>query len=152
MWKSKKHPRLKSGVNTWCPLNKLMMFNVIWDFTPDMMHIIGTFFERLVLGVFKGTREPTDTIVKPAKLTNPSSSAKQKQHKLDMVEYKRSKAEYDRESRKATKCTFTDKQQKEVDQRVKNLTGFPDWIKNTMVSAWSGVGHRIILGFSNSCE
>ena len=31
-WKSKVHPRLKSGVNTWCPLNKLMMFNVIWDF------------------------------------------------------------------------------------------------------------------------
>ena len=81
VWNSKVHPRLKSGVNTWCPLNKLMMFNVIWDFTPDMMHVIGTFFERLVLGVFKGKREATDTIVKPAKLSNPSSLAKEKQHK-----------------------------------------------------------------------
>jgi hypothetical protein len=24
---------------------------MIWDFTPDMMHIIKTFIERLVLGV-----------------------------------------------------------------------------------------------------
>ena len=108
-----------------------------------MMHVVGTFFERLVLGVFKGKREATDTIVMPAKLSNTPSVAEVKQHRIDMTEFRRKKAEYDRESRKATKCTFTETQQKVVDQRVKNLLGFPDWIKNTMVS-----GRVWVIGYS----
>jgi hypothetical protein len=58
-WKSDKHPRKKTGINHWSPLSVLSMFNMIWDFCPDMMHIIKTFFERLVLGVFSGKRRPT---------------------------------------------------------------------------------------------
>jgi hypothetical protein len=42
---------------------------MIWDFCPDMMHIIKTFFERLVLGVFSGSRKPNYTYVKPTKPT-----------------------------------------------------------------------------------
>ena len=67
-WEKSTHYRLTTGINYWCPLSVLHKFDMIWDFCPDMMHIIKTFFERLVLGVYSGERKPNYSNPEPEKL------------------------------------------------------------------------------------
>ena len=133
-WKSKAHhPRYKSGVNYWCPLSVLSKFDMIWDFCPDMMHIIKTIFERLVVGVFSGARRPNFTEEKPEKLAKNTTKAEKREYKAAEDIYKRKKIAWELECVKADACKFDKADQNLVDDRVKNLVGYPQWIKSTLV-------------------
>jgi hypothetical protein len=133
-WESKaNHPRYKTGINHWSPLSVISRFNMIWDFCPDMMHIIKTFFERLVVGVFTGERAPSLNIREPAKMPkNPDIDARKK--------YREAKKEYDDLSEEhetavasVQACTFSEMDKRVVDARVKNLVGYPNWIRTSLV-------------------
>ena len=71
------------------------MFNMIWDFCPDMMHIIKTFFERLVLGVFSGKRRPTFGLDEVKKLSKNADERTKRN-------YKKAKLKYDTEKNTTT--------------------------------------------------
>ena len=106
---------------------------MIWDFCPDMMHIIKTFFERLVLGVFSGSRKPNYTYVKPTKPTRDATVDERKKFQEKMRKYKTRKAEYAEEIKRFNECIFNAADQKLVDTRVQNLIGYPYWIRSSMV-------------------
>ena len=46
------------GINNWCPLAVLDLFDVIWDFVFDIMHAADA-FKRFVVPTMKGERRPT---------------------------------------------------------------------------------------------
>ena len=46
------------GVKEWCPLAILEFFNVIWDFVPDMMHMVYNLLKEYVVKTMKGLRKP----------------------------------------------------------------------------------------------
>ena len=133
MWDNENHPRKTSGINHWCPLSALSKFDMIWDFCPDMMHIVKVFFERLVLGVFSGKRKPTK--FKPKKPEKPSRRSKgnQAEYKQATAKYKADREEYDECRATFDECKFNELAQKTVDERVQNLVGYPYWIRSSMV-------------------
>lgn len=51
-----KHPKRKSGINRWCPLTALPLFDVIRDVLPDMMHIVKGVFAGHFIPLFMGKR------------------------------------------------------------------------------------------------
>jgi hypothetical protein len=112
---------------------------MIWDFCPDMMHINKTFWERLAVGVFSGARCPPFTAKKPAEPTPSASAEAQTKYRAALAKYESIKADYSREARAFQECTFSEADRKLVDERVKNLVGYPDWIKTTLV--------RVMLGY-----
>jgi hypothetical protein len=155
VWNSKHHVRKSTGVNYWSPLSVLSMFNMIWDFCPDMMHIIKTFFERLALGVFRGKRTPSafgmreptmptrdDTLTRlmAARKNPPTEAATAKalsdaKLKYDKAtkKYAAQKALHARDTKADSLCIFDIDEARTVDERVKNLLGYPRWIKSTLV-------------------
>jgi hypothetical protein len=143
-WTGKAHPRNKSGVNTWCPLSVLSKFNMIWDFTPDMMHIIKTFFERLLFGVFSGNRRAKFTLEKPVQVSDPTKAQKVAFSKRNR-KYNKDAREFKKDMLTQDACLFTKKQQEEVDERVKKLVGFPDWIKSSMVGYTYSTWHSQVI-------
>ena len=46
----------KKGIKEWCPLAALAFFDVIWDFVPDMMHMIYNILKIYVVKLIKGVR------------------------------------------------------------------------------------------------
>ena len=46
------------GVKEWCPLAILAFFCVIWDFVPDMMHMVYNLLKTYLVATMKGTRKP----------------------------------------------------------------------------------------------
>jgi hypothetical protein len=58
-----------SGVKFWCPFSILPLFNLVWDFLPDMMHVLKGIIHRHLFGLLKGYREP-----KPPKLVKANNS------------------------------------------------------------------------------
>ena len=133
-WDRKNHPRLATGINHWSPLSVLDKFDMIWDFCPDMMHIIKTFFERLMLGVYSGARKPTN--FKRSEPVNPGASAPvadREEYKSRKRKYTERKEEYEKAIEAFDECLFDKEAQKIVDERVKNLVGHPNWIKNSLV-------------------
>jgi hypothetical protein len=142
-WKNKKHVRYTNGVNYWSPLSVLMMFDMIWDFCPDMMHIIKTFFERLTLGVFGGTRSPTFKMKEPSKpmededgeapARRAAKAAAREKYKQKKKHFDTQKALHASDVEASVQCTFDEATRRVVDNRVKNLIGFPEWIKASLV-------------------
>lgn len=132
-WDSKTHVRLTTGINHWCPLSVLHKFDMIWDFCPDMMHIIKTWFERLVLGVFSGTRKPNYTFTEPKKPTRDADEEERKQYQAKKRKFNANTKEYAEELKRFAECHFDEAARKLVDQRVQNLVGYPNWIKSSMV-------------------
>jgi hypothetical protein len=118
---------------------------MIWDFCPDMMHVVKTFFDRLVLGVFSGKRKPTYKFTKPKKPARDADAAERKKYKDARRKYKACKKEYKDERKRFDECLFDNDAQKLVDERVQNLVGYPYWIRNTLVT------HMLnFLGFFNN--
>jgi hypothetical protein len=105
--KDKKHVRLTTGINHWCPLSVLSKFDMIWDFCPDMMHIIKTFFERLVLGVFSGSRKPNYSNPKPAPLPKDPSAQEKKNSKTRCASTKPKRKSTRKKSGLLTSATST---------------------------------------------
>jgi hypothetical protein len=46
-----------NGVNRWCPLAALHLFDVVWDFVFDIMHAADV-FKRYIVPSMKGERVP----------------------------------------------------------------------------------------------
>jgi hypothetical protein len=46
------------GVKEWCPLAILAFFCVIWDFVPDMMHMVYNLLKTYIVKLMKGERKP----------------------------------------------------------------------------------------------
>jgi hypothetical protein len=132
-WKQPGHVRLKTGINHWCPLSVLDDFDMIWDFCPDMMHIIKTFWERLVLGVFSGKRKPIFNKKAPVKPKRHATDEERKIYSDKAQKYNAAVREWRKDCQAFDDCNFTMDDQKIVDQRVQNLVGYPYWIRNSMV-------------------
>ena len=99
-----------------------------------MMHIIKTFFERLVLGVFSGSRRPSKfSEDEPIKPSRNASAAERTKYGEDRRKYEADKAEYNEALKAFDECCFDVTSQRIVDERVQNLAGFPYWIRSTMV-------------------
>jgi Transposase family tnp2 len=47
-----------NGINYWCPLVVLYLFDVVWDFVFDIMHAADV-FKRIIVPTMKGERAPT---------------------------------------------------------------------------------------------
>ena len=47
------------GVNRWCPLAVLYLFDVVWDFVFDIMHAADVFKRYTTIPVTAGTTNPT---------------------------------------------------------------------------------------------
>lgn len=133
-WEKSNHVRLTTGINHWCPFSVLLKFDMIWDFCPDMMHIVKTFFERLVLGVFSGTRRPNYTDNEPTKPKRQATHEERKDYQEKLRNYKTRQVEYDKELSAFDACIFDAEAQKTVDQRVQNLVGYSYWIRSSLVS------------------
>jgi hypothetical protein len=114
----------------------LYRFDMIWDFCPDMMHIIKTFFERLVLGTFSGVRKPTHfKRTEPADPGRTASAADKEAFRGKKRKYADRLEEYNKAINAFDGCVFDAVAQRIVDERVKNLVGYPRWIKASLVHA-----------------
>ena len=49
--------RKKTGIDTFCCLSLLNLFSIVWDFMPDMMHIIKGLFQSHLIPMLKGERD-----------------------------------------------------------------------------------------------
>jgi hypothetical protein len=117
---------------------------MIWDFCPDMMHIIKTFFERLVLGVFSGSRRPAP--FKNKRPTKPSRNAPRHVHaeyKEKKRQHKALKTAHAAELQAFDECLFTEADRKIVDRRVRNLTGYAYWIRTSLVHSRTRIQQKI---------
>ena len=133
-WDRKNHPRKASGINHWSPLSVLNKFDMIWDFCPDMMHIIKTFFDRLVVGVFSGSRKPASfKRTEPVEPGRGASRADRTAFGGKKRKYDYHKEEYEKSLVAFKGCLFDTVAQTIVDERVKNLVGQPNWIKASLV-------------------
>jgi len=59
------HPRFQSGVSYVCPLAYLPMWDMVWDFLADFMHILEGYIKRHMLEVMKGGRYPAPPALVP---------------------------------------------------------------------------------------
>jgi hypothetical protein len=60
---SELHPRFDSGVCYVCPLAYLPLWDMVWDFMADWMHICEGYFKTHMLPMLKGQRKPTPPII-----------------------------------------------------------------------------------------
>lgn len=144
-WNRSSHVRFKTGINHWCPLSVLYKFDMIWDFGPDMMHLIKTFFERLVIGVYSGSREPSFNRKEPVEPDDEASKEELKIYKTKKRKYEARKSEYQEMVKASQECKFSDVDQKIVDVRVQNLVGYPCWIKSSMVRTLTHMKVRVYM-------
>jgi len=122
-----------------------------------MMHIIKTFFDRLLVGVFSGSRKPgTFNKKKPVVPDPPPTNSREdkKAHKKEQKKYTSKKRKYDASKAEHAdaieafeNCLFDKDAQKIVDERVKNLVGYPNWIKASLVQST-----QYIIGFIHKIE
>ena len=54
-----KSPHKKSGVKFFCWLSLLFLFDMVWDFLPDMMHIVTAILHGHLYPLMKGERDPS---------------------------------------------------------------------------------------------
>jgi hypothetical protein len=64
-----RHPRFASGVHKMCPLALLPLWDMVWDFLPDWMHMTKGYFNGHMLPLMKGQRTPKP----PMMLNNPTN-------------------------------------------------------------------------------
>ena len=77
------------GAKEWCPLAKLHLFDVIWDFVPDMMHLVQGVLKTYIVQTMKGSRAVK--VPKPLKTEGFQGDALAKRNKLNrdaLHEYK----------------------------------------------------------------
>jgi hypothetical protein len=111
---------------------------MIWDFCPDMMHIIKTFFDRLMIGVFSGKRKPANfKRTEPEHPGGRASRSEMKKYREELKKYEERESEYNKALAAFDGCLFNIDDQQAVDDRVKNLVGYPNWIKASLVDTHS---------------
>jgi hypothetical protein len=141
----KYHVKHDTGINCSCPLSFLHQFDIVWDICPDMMHIIKNFFEKLTFKLFTGMRTPEWD-----KSKNKMPAKGDADYKRKYARHQDAKARWKTAVQQNLLCTFSDEDQKLVDQRVKNLVGPSKWIKNSMVRAHMTVRVRLKQYFDAS--
>ena len=156
---TKSNIRFQTGIKHWCPLSVLNLFDMIWDFCPDLMHIIKTFFERLVLGVFSGSRHPSAfSQQEPEKPGRSATAAVRAKYQKQRGKYEKNQTEYEQALLAFAECKFNMVDQTIVDERVQNLVGHPYWIRSSMVYAHFHANNprimsylETLLGYSQVC-
>ena len=98
-----------------------------------MMHLIKTFFERLVIGVYSGSREPSFNRKEPVEPDDGAPVEERKAYNTKKRKYEARKSEHQEEVKASQECKFSAVDQKIVDVRVQNLVGYPCWIKSSLV-------------------
>lgn len=81
-----------NGVKEWCPLAILAFFNVIWDFVPDMMHMIYNIIKEYVVKTMKGLRKPKmPRLLKIDGYEGSERSRRIDQNRQSLADFKRAK-------------------------------------------------------------
>jgi hypothetical protein len=123
------HVRFDTGINRSCPLSFLHLFDIVWDICPDMMHIVKNFFEKITFQLFAGKRAPEWD-----KSKNKRPAKGEDDYRRKLRRHNDAKQRWEKAVEQNKQCTFSEADQKLVDQRVKNLVGPAKWIKSSMVS------------------
>jgi hypothetical protein len=128
-----KHPENTHGIRGTCPLGFLPFFNIIWDLCPDMMHINKNLWDRCIIALFKGARNPklSKNNPKPGRFKNQGRPTKKQKiasererrtiHQQHYAAYVHEHARYESALARAQEWTMTAKQQKAFDKRVRSI-------------------------------
>ena len=80
----------KNGVKEWCPLAILAFFDVIWDFVPDMMHMVYNILKEYVVKTIKGVRKiKRPKLLKLEGYEGDALAARRQKNKTTKLDYKR---------------------------------------------------------------
>jgi hypothetical protein len=75
-WKDNEHPRKATGVNAVSALSLYPMFDIVWDFMPDWMHIIKNLILPHFIKVVKGDRMLKPPAYKQVPVAGSATTAK----------------------------------------------------------------------------
>ena len=115
-----------TGVRLFCPLACLYLFDIIWDMMLDYMHTVKGFWEARVIPTMRGDRCPKKRFEADPERNDPEYEGK-------MEELVQPKARWKTHEKVHKQCTIPSDKAALVDQRIKELCGQQDWIKQTMV-------------------
>lgn len=110
-------PRKVTGIKESCPFRFLPFFDIVWDFCPEMMHIISGIWKRHVFQMFAGKRTPST--VKVRKKNTFAENEKLSQAHSECKEWLQSWI-----LSKEKSCL--------VDQRTLALAGEPTWVRSNI--------------------
>jgi hypothetical protein len=109
-----RHPKHSTGINGWCPLGELPMFDLVWDICPDMMHIIKNLFERFFGSLLRGERIP-----KPPKKTFHPPKANDENYTAKLASYTKDLTLLEESKKRATLCTLSNAGKEQIDIRYR---------------------------------
>ena len=110
-------PYKRTGVKGLSPLAALPLFDMIWDITPDMMHIVEGIWKRHIFAMFKGERRPA----RPKNFksyTVKENAVVQEEHAVALKQLEA--------------WTLDNDKQKLLDQRSMQLGGESTWIRSNI--------------------
>lgn len=110
-------PHRDSGIKELCPLSYLFGFDMVWDFAPDMMHIVEGVLQGHIVPMLKGERLP-----QMPRRSNQSADISDK-------DWKRIKNSWKEDYARSASWTLPKDAQKQLDRRTRNLGGERDWFK-----------------------
>ena len=110
-------PYKQTGVKQLSPLGALPLFDLIWDITPDMMHVVTGIWKRHIFAMFNGERNPT-----------------RPRHKKSLPpnENKKLQQEYERSLEQLKRWTLDKETRELLDRRSMQLGGESLWIQNNI--------------------
>ena len=118
-------PRKVTGIKEACPFRFLPFFDIVWDFCPEMMHIISGIWKRHVFSMFAGKRTPAAVKVRKKNTFAENEALKQAHGEC-----------------KECLASWALSQEKSdlADQRTLALAGEPKWVRsNIQIMSHSGV-------------
>lgn len=117
----KKHPRHTHGINGWCVLGLVPLFDIIWDVCPDLMHILKNMFERLFIELPSGDRAPnTSKKFNPPKQKKNETAA---QLQTRQLKFESEVSRHKEASKRAENCKYSERSQRQFDLRMRKLAG-----------------------------
>jgi hypothetical protein len=116
-WDSLNNPAKATGVDGVCALSHLELFDVIFDFLPDMMHIPKQILKGHLLPLLKGERRPAH----PSKPKGQNYTDEEKEEADE--KYKRDMRIYSTVVLQQDKWVLSQKKRDEIDQRCLELEG-----------------------------
>jgi hypothetical protein len=141
----KKHPEKTHGIRGTCPLGLLPFFNIIWDLCPDLMHINKNLWDRCIVALFMGKRDPKKPTKNPnpgrfrdvqvpakaqeqqqpprKKKKGPSEDDLRKIHQKKLTEYEYEQARYKKAKKRAQEWTLSLECKTAFDKRVRAMAG-----------------------------
>ena len=110
-------PYKKSGVKDLSPLAAVPMLNMVWDFLPDMMHIVEGIWKRHIFSMFRGERKPSKPKMRKSWSTKANNNLQ---------------LQYRRVLEELPGWELTPEQRKTLDRRSQALGGEPGWLQNNI--------------------